>query len=55
MLYEVITTYGHVTGDYVLKELVKQISLSLRNTDILARFGGEEFIILLPDTKNDVV
>lgn len=46
-------TYGHVTGDYVLKELVKQISLSLRNTDILARFGGEEFIILLPDTKND--
>lgn len=46
-------TFGHVTGDHILKELVKQISFSLRNTDVLARFGGEEFIILLPDTKSD--
>ncbi len=43
-------TYGHDTGDIVLKTLTKQIEKSIRDTDILARFGGEEFIVLLPET-----
>ncbi|MFT5521145.1 MAG: diguanylate cyclase (GGDEF)-like protein [Enterobacterales bacterium] len=42
--------YGHLTGDEVLISLVKIIKENMRNNDILARFGGEEFIMLLPDT-----
>ncbi len=41
-------TYGHITGDWVLKEVAKRISESLRAGDILGRWGGEEFIIILP-------
>lgn len=42
--------YGHHTGDEVLKEIAKQIKNSLREIDMAARWGGEEFIILLPQT-----
>jgi len=42
--------YGHECGDYVLKELVATIISSLRKQDIVARWGGEEFILLLPET-----
>ncbi len=41
-------TYGHDKGDKVLKEFVKRISLILRNEDIFARIGGEEFTIFFP-------
>jgi diguanylate cyclase (GGDEF)-like protein len=41
-------TFGHQPGDDVLKELALLISGALRDTDILARWGGEEFIILSP-------
>lgn len=44
-------TYGHKKGDEVLKFLVQLAKKSLRNFDILGRYGGEEFIILLPDTS----
>ena len=44
-------TYGHACGDYVLKEVTKVLSSSLREMDIVARWGGEEFIILLAETK----
>jgi diguanylate cyclase (GGDEF)-like protein len=44
-------TYGHRRGDYALKALAEAIHTCKRNTDVLARIGGEEFIILLPDTK----
>lgn len=44
-------TYGHRRGDYALKTLVEVVKKDKRNADVLARIGGEEFIILLPDTK----
>jgi two-component system cell cycle response regulator len=43
-------TYGHMVGDEVLRELSKILKSVARCTDIVARFGGEEFIVLLPDT-----
>lgn len=45
--------FGHQTGDFVLKELTRLIAHSLRATDIIARWGGEEFIALLPETDID--
>jgi len=43
-------TYGHDIGDVVLSNLATLISHQIRETDIFARWGGEEFIILLPET-----
>ncbi len=45
--------FGHVAGDYVLKELANQISAIKRQEDLFARFGGEEFVVLLRDTDKD--
>jgi diguanylate cyclase len=43
-------TYGHQAGDDALVHLIKVVKKTLRPTDIVARFGGEEFIILYSDT-----
>ena len=43
--------FGHNVGDIVLKKVVEIIMKRIRKTDILSRWGGDEFIILLPDTK----
>ena len=43
-------TYGHDVGDYVLQELAKLIKKHIRKQDFAFRWGGEEFIILLPET-----
>lgn len=43
-------TYGHLLGDTVLAEMASLFITNLRKTDMAARFGGEEFVILLPDT-----
>ncbi len=40
--------YGHITGDDVLRECVKCCEQALRSTDLLFRFGGEEFAVILP-------
>ena len=41
-------TYGHPTGDAVLRRIAATVSPQLRNSDILGRYGGEEFIVILP-------
>lgn len=46
-------TYGHVTGDTVLKAFSANLKNSLRNSDIACRYGGEEFVILAPETDNE--
>ncbi|WP_240609939.1 GGDEF domain-containing protein [Billgrantia endophytica] len=43
--------HGHDTGDIILKRLAKLVGRSLRSTDLLSRWGGEEFTILLHDTS----
>lgn len=42
--------YGHLAGDKVLKITAQELSKRLRKTDFIARFGGEEYVILLPET-----
>jgi len=43
-------TYGHLFGDVVLKSVAQTVRNNLRATDTVARFGGEEFVIILPRT-----
>ncbi|MFD1731837.1 GGDEF domain-containing protein [Deinococcus malanensis] len=47
-------TYGHDVGDRVLQELAGLVSGVVRQTDVVARFGGEEIVALLPDTDEHV-
>ncbi len=46
-------TYGHAVGDLVLKTVSKVIRSQLREYDIAGRYGGEEFVILLPFTRTE--
>ncbi|MCI1273454.1 MAG: sensor domain-containing diguanylate cyclase [Clostridiaceae bacterium] len=43
--------YGHAVGDYVLKTVAKVMKQQLRDYDVAGRYGGEEFVLLLPFTK----
>jgi diguanylate cyclase (GGDEF)-like protein len=45
-------TWGHAAGDSVLRELAQRIDAEVRASDVAARFGGEEFVILLPNTTS---
>jgi len=42
--------YGHMAGDKVLQTLTKLVQKNIRETDLLTRYGGEEFAIIMPDT-----
>jgi len=46
--------YGHVIGDEVLVRTAEAVKQSIRSTDILTRYGGEEFMIYLPHTEHDL-
>lgn len=46
-------THGHQVGDRVLAEIAQLLHTSVRGTDVVGRFGGDEFILLLPDTALD--
>jgi len=47
---QVNDTWGHSTGDAVLRELAQRIESQVRASDVAARYGGEEFVVLLPNT-----
>ncbi len=46
-------TYGHDIGDKVIKEIANMLQTSIRKSDVVARWGGEEFAILMPETDLD--
>ncbi len=46
-------TRGHQAGDRVLQQIAKLIGKQLRHSDILSRYGGEEFVVLLPNTPQE--
>jgi diguanylate cyclase (GGDEF)-like protein len=45
--------YGHAAGDEVLRSFAQQVQARLRASDVLARWGGEEFLLLLPNTEQE--
>ncbi|GLI39772.1 GGDEF domain-containing protein [Geobacter hydrogenophilus] len=46
-------TFGHGAGDQVLVAIAKMLRLSFRKSDVVSRYGGEEFAVLLPDTSQE--
>jgi diguanylate cyclase (GGDEF)-like protein len=48
-------TYGHAAGDDVIREAVRRILLTVRSTDWVGRYGGEEFLVILPHCDADQV
>ena len=46
-------TYGHSCGDYVLREVAFLMKNNFRQTDILFRYGGEEFVVILTETPHE--
>jgi diguanylate cyclase (GGDEF)-like protein len=47
---QVNTRFGHLTGDFVLAEIAGILKSSIRGSDAVVRYGGDEFLILLADT-----
>lgn len=46
-------TYGHLTGDLVLKEIAERTLKCVRKSDLIARYGGEEFVVIMPQTGRE--
>jgi two-component system cell cycle response regulator len=46
--------HGHLVGDEVLRQISRRLVACIRSGDLVGRYGGEEFLILLKDSKNDV-
>jgi diguanylate cyclase (GGDEF)-like protein len=46
-------TFGHDHGDIVLRKIAEILNISLRTSDIPCRYGGEEFIVILPETDSE--
>ena len=46
-------TYGHQAGDQVLKQLGELLSLTVRSIDVVSRYGGEEFCVIMPESDQD--
>ena len=44
-------SYGHLAGDKVLKIIARELASRLRDKDFIGRYGGEEFVIIMPDTR----
>jgi diguanylate cyclase (GGDEF)-like protein len=52
---QVNDTYGHLTGDAVLKEVAQRVSQTVRSYDLVGRYGGEEFLVVLPNCSRDQI
>jgi diguanylate cyclase (GGDEF)-like protein len=50
---QVNDTFGHVAGDQLLQSVARRFSKNLRQMDIIGRYGGDEFVILLPETDQE--
>jgi two-component system cell cycle response regulator len=51
---QVNDTYGHDGGDQVLKEFANRVRSTVRGADLACRYGGEEFVVVMPDTSPEV-
>lgn len=51
---QVNDTYGHDAGDDVLREFARRIRSTVRGADLACRYGGEEFVVVMPDTSPEV-
>lgn len=48
-------SYGHVVGDFVISGIARCLNSSFRNSDIIGRFGGDEFVVFMPFTHDVVI